>query len=96
MTHLALFASAFFTVFLLGWQQKNVHGGHYLAAILTSFGIGTAQIFLWRLVPDANAGQIVATLMGGPFGIVGAMYLHPRLMRGGRSNIRRSGPPKRA
>jgi hypothetical protein len=81
MTHIALFASAFFTVFLLGWQQKNVHGGHYFAAIVTSFGIGGAQIFLWRLVPDANASQIIATLMGGPFGITAAMWLHPRLMR---------------
>lgn len=81
MTHLALFASAFLTVFLLGFQQKNVHGEHYLAAIVTSFGIGGAQIFLWRLVPDANATQIIATLAGGPVGIVAAMYLHPRIMR---------------
>ena len=68
-------------MFLLGFQQKNVHGEHYLAAIVTSLGIGIAQIFLWRLVPEANAGQIVATLAGGPVGIVAAMYLHPRLMR---------------
>ncbi len=81
MTHLALFLSAFFTVFLLGFQQKNVHGEHYLAAIVTSFGIGAAQIFLWRLVPSADPGQIAATLAGGPVGIVAAMYLHPRLMR---------------
>lgn len=81
MTHLALFASAFFTVFLLGFQQKNVHGEHYLAAVVTSFGIGAAQIFLWRLVPDATASQIAATLMGGPVGIVAAMRLHPIIMR---------------
>ena len=81
MSHLALFASAFFTVFLLGFQQKNVHGGHYFAAAITSFGIGTAQIFLWRLVPHANASEIAATLLGGPVGIVEAMWLHPRIMR---------------
>jgi hypothetical protein len=81
MTHLALFASAFFTVFLLGIQQMNVHGRHYLAAIVTSFGIGAAQIFLWRLVPDADAGQIAATLCGGPVGIITAMWLHPRIAR---------------
>jgi uncharacterized membrane protein YfcA len=81
MIHLALFASAFATVFLLGFQQKNVAGNHYLAAVLTSFGIGTAQIFLWRLVPDANWTQIAATLMGGPIGIVAAMYLHPKLLK---------------
>lgn len=81
MTHLFLFLSAFTTVFLLGFQQKNVHGNHYLAAIVTSFGIGGAQIFLWRLVPDANATQIVATLIGGPVGIVAAMWGHPKIMK---------------
>jgi hypothetical protein len=81
MTHLALFCSAFCVVFLLGFQQKNVHGNHYLAAVVTSIGIGTAQIFLWRLVPSADAGQIAATLCGGPSGIVAAMWAHPRLMR---------------
>ncbi len=81
MTHLALFASAFCVVFLLGFQQKNVHGGHYVAAVITSFGIGIAQICLWRLVPEADAGQVIATLAGGPTGIVTAMWLHPRVMR---------------
>lgn len=81
MTHIALFLSAFFTVFLLGFQQQNVVARHYLAAIFTSIGIGSAQIFLWRLVPDANATQIVATLAGGPVGIVAAMWAHPKLMR---------------
>lgn len=81
MMHLWLFFSAFLTVFLLGFQQKNVQGNHYISAIFTSFGIGGAQIFLWRLVPDANATQIIATLAGGPFGIVAAMWVHPRLAK---------------
>lgn len=80
-THITLFLSAFITVFLLGVQQKNVLGNHYLAAILTSFGIGGAQIFLWRLVPDANATQILATLAGGPVGIVAAMWVHPKIFK---------------
>jgi hypothetical protein len=81
MIHAALFASAFATVFLLGIQQQNVIGRHYFAAIVTSLGIGAAQIFLWRLVPSADAGQIAATLAGGPIGIVFAMWLHPRISR---------------
>lgn len=81
MTHLTLFLSAFATVFLLGFQQMNVAGRHYLAAIITSFGIGTAQIYLWRLVPGANAAEIAAALLGGPVGIVAAMWAHPRLAR---------------
>jgi hypothetical protein len=88
MTHAALFLSAFATVFLLGIQQQNVAGQHYLAAVVTSLGIGSAQIFLWRLVPNATPMEIVATLSGGPFGIVAAMYMHPKIaafiLRNGR------------
>lgn len=81
ITHLALFFSSFVTVFLLGAQQKNVQGNHYLAAAITSLGIGSAQIFLWRLIPSADMSQIAATLAGGPVGIIAAMWAHPRLMR---------------
>ena len=81
MTHLALFGAAFLTVFSLGFQQQNVVHGHYLAAFLTSFVIGGSQIVLWRYVPDASAGQIAATLMGGPLGIVASMAAHRRWMR---------------
>jgi hypothetical protein len=81
MTHATLFLSAFFTVFLLGLQQQNVQGRHYLSAIVTSIGIGSAQIFLWRLVPDADVGQIAVTLAGGPVGIVAAMWAHPIIAR---------------
>jgi hypothetical protein len=80
LTHLFLFASAFCTVFLLGFQQKNVAADHYMAAVVTSLGIGVSQIFLWRLIPSATPSQIIATLCGGPCGIVAAMYLHPRIM----------------
>jgi hypothetical protein len=82
MTYIILFLSSFTTVFLLGAQQKNVAGNHYLAAIITSIGIGVSQIFLWRLIPSATPSQIIATLCGGPCGIVAAMYLHPRIMAG--------------
>lgn len=81
MTHATLFFSAFATVFLLGIQQQNVTGRHYLAAFITGIGIGTAQIFLWRLVPNANASEILATLAGGPVGIVFAMWAHPSIRR---------------
>lgn len=80
MTELALFASAFMTVFSLGFQQQNVTGRHYLAAFVTSFVIGGSQLFLWRVVPDASAAQLVAALAGGPLGIVAAIAIHPRIM----------------
>lgn len=81
MTELYLFAAAFITVFALGFQQQNVAGRHYVAAVFTSMAIGAAQLFLWRLAPTATASEILATLAGGPVGIIAAMYAHPRIAR---------------
>lgn len=81
MTELALFASAFGTVFSLGFQQQNVIHRHFTAAALTSFVIGACQIYLWRTLPDSSTSEIIATLLGGPVGIVAAMAAHPILFR---------------
>jgi hypothetical protein len=81
MTEASLFLAAFVTVFALGFQQQNVVGRHYVAAVFTSVAIGSAQLFLWRIAPTANATEILATLAGGPVGIVAAMYAHPRITR---------------
>ena len=70
---------AFIVVFLMGNQTLNVAGRHFVAAFITSVGIGGAQIFLWRLVPNASQTEIVATLAGGPCGIVAAMWAHPKI-----------------
>lgn len=68
MTHAVLFLSAFATVFLLVFQQQNVqHRARWLGS-LTSLAIGASQVALWRLVPDASLGQIIAVLAGGPVG----------------------------
>lgn len=81
MTELTLFLSTASLVFALGLQQLNVQGHHYVLAALTSFLIGGAQIYLWRTMPGASASEIIATLCGGPIGILAAMYAHPRLVR---------------
>lgn len=85
MTELALFGSAFGTVFALGFQQQNVIHRHFRAAALTSLVIGACQIYLWRTLPGASASEIIATLAGGPVGIVAAMWAHPMLLRRTRS-----------
>ena len=66
MTELALFLAAFATVFLLVFQQQNViHRSRVLGSI-TSLAIGTAQLTLWRYVPEASYTQLAAVLIGGP------------------------------
>ncbi len=81
MTELAIFASTFAAVFFLGVQSLNVNGGHYLAAFLTSFGISLSHLVLYKTVPDADLLQQCAYLLGGPFGIVCAMWTHARIKR---------------
>jgi hypothetical protein len=80
MTELALFSSTFILVFALGFQSLNVNNGHYVAAFMTSFAIGGSNLVLFKYVPDANVTEILAYLIGGPFGIVASMWAHRRWM----------------
>lgn len=81
MTALALFASTYALVFFLGLQSLNVNGGRHVAAFFTSFGIGLGNLALFKLAPDASGLEILAFLMGGPFGIVSSMWAHRRFFR---------------
>ncbi len=80
-TEITLFASCFVLVFALGAQSLNVNNGHYYAAAATSFFIGSMQMVLFKLAPDAGWSEIAAFLLGGPFGITASMWAHPRLAR---------------
>lgn len=80
MTELALFCSTFVLVFALGIQSLNVNNGHRIAAMFTSFFIGSTQMVLFKLAPNADWYQIAAFLLGGPFGIYAAMAAHPYLV----------------
>jgi hypothetical protein len=79
MTALALFASTFALVFLLGVQQLNVQHGHQAAAFVTSLFIGASQLALYKMAPDAGGLEIACYLAGGPIAIICAMRIHPWL-----------------
>jgi hypothetical protein len=81
MNELTLFASTFVLVFALGAQSLNVNNGHYVAAAFTSFVIGSGQMVLFKLAPNASWTEIAAFLLGGPFGITASMWAHPRLAK---------------
>lgn len=80
MTELILFASAFVTVFALGFQSLNVNNGHYASAFLTSFIIGLGHIALYRVLPQASWTEFAAYLFGGPFGITASMIVHKKTL----------------
>ena len=81
MTTIYIFISTFALVFALGFQSLNVNNGHYVAAFFTSFGIGLSNLVLFKTVPQAGGIEIVAFLIGGPFGIITSMWAHRRWMK---------------
>lgn len=79
-TALILFVSTFLLVFALGLQSLNVNGGHHKAAFVTSLLIGSMQMVMLKLGPDADWLQIAGYLAGGPFGIIASMWFHKRTL----------------
>ena len=73
MITVALLLSTFCLVFFLGLQSLVVNSGHRVIAFINSFMIGSANLVLFKLAPDASGIDIAAYLMGGPFGIVAAV-----------------------
>lgn len=82
MTALALFFATYFLVLFLGLQSLNVNGGHKLLAALTSFGIGTANITVLKIMPGPTDWvDVAAYCLGGPAGILTSMAIHPWMVR---------------
>lgn len=82
MNALILFAATYAVVLFLGLQSLNVNGGHKLLAVLTSFGIGTANIAILKILPSPTGWlEIAAYLTGGPLGILTSMAIHPWVVR---------------
>lgn len=81
MTELYTFAATFGLVFALAFQSLNTNRGHYVAAFVTSFAIGGFQLYVLKTIPISESISIdLAYLVGGPFGALSAMYLHPKWM----------------
>lgn len=82
MRELLIFASAFSLVFMLGFQSRSVNSGQKSLAMLNSFLIGIANLFVLKMMPSAlEWTEIAAYLIGGPLGIVSAMVVHHRVTR---------------
>lgn len=80
MNLIYLFLASFLIVFLLGVQQLNVQHRRYIGAMLTSFGIATANYFIFKVLPVGafDIYQFLGYASGGSFGIIAAMWLHDK------------------
>lgn len=79
MTPLYLFLSTFLLVFFLGLQSLTVNSGYRAAAFFNSLAIGSANLVLFKLAPNAGGWEIVGYLLGGPFGIVASMIIFAKV-----------------
>ena len=83
---LYLLASTFALVFCLGLQSQLVNNGHWWAAFFNSLAIGSCNLVLFKLAPNASGQEIAAYLLGGPFGIVASMATYGHFKRYGFSS----------
>jgi hypothetical protein len=77
----ALFFSSYTIVLLLGLQSQLVRDKHIVLSFITSLGIGTCQLFLFKLAPDAGIYESIAFILGGACGIVSSIFLHTFLLK---------------
>jgi len=78
MAALILFGGTFVLVFALGMQSLMVNRGHYVGAFVNSLVISAAQLVVLKVGPDAGGGEVAGYMLGGPLGIVCAMYVFRR------------------
>lgn len=77
-----LWASTFASVFLLGFQSRNVNAGKFLLAGCTSFCLAATQVVAVRGIADGNPWFVLAmTGTASPAGIISAMVVHRYLFR---------------
>lgn len=76
-----LFGSTFLLVFALGMQSQLTNNGHYVMAFTNSLFIGSANLVVLKLGPEAIGLDVFAYLAGGPLGIVCSMYVFRRWVR---------------
>ena len=80
--HAAIFIAGYASVFLLGFQSRNVNHGNYGWAAGTSFLIGIAQASIWTRITDPDADWFAAVVYGfsGMCGITSSMWVHQRFI----------------
>lgn len=82
MSALFIFVATFAVVLFLGLQSQNVRDGHKMLAVITSFGISAANLFILKIMPGPTGlADVLAYLIGGPLGILTSMHLHPHVVR---------------
>lgn len=81
MSYLLAFIGSFISVFLKGFQHKNVIHNMYASTFVTSYAMAFMDVLLIGLI--AKSGWDIAFFSGGgaSIGMVAAMYTHNRFVK---------------
>lgn len=81
--YLTIFGVGFLTVFVAGFQSRNVNNGDYGWAAATSFALGLTNAILWTKITDLEATGIGGAVYGlaGALAITSSMYVHKRFIQ---------------
>jgi hypothetical protein len=79
--HLVLiFIAGFTTVFLYGFQSRNVNCGDYGWAVVTSFAISLTTVTIWEMLDTSGWTEIVVYGLSGACGVTCSMLIHKRFV----------------
>jgi hypothetical protein len=73
--------ASFVTVFMRGFQHKNVIGGHKKLAFTTSYFIAAGEALCITLIVKGGWIIILTSGTGAAFGIITSMYVHDRFVK---------------
>lgn len=80
LDYAVMWGASFALVFLLGIQSKNVQRSHYLAAVLTSFGISVGNFTFTKYASAGSLDAFFACAAGGCMGIAFSIWLSDNVL----------------
>lgn len=85
MEYVGIFLAGFASVFLLGFQSRNVNHGNFGWAAGTSFAVAISQGMLWSHIIRPDIGFLGWLTYGfaGSSAIVSSMHIHKKYIQGG-------------
>ena len=92
-----IFLGQFILVGLLGIQQMNVQGRHYIAAAITSLILGISAFHVTAIIAEAGkagvfSAEYFAYLLAGPLAICTAIWSFPKIKRYWSKNEQNDSP----
>ena len=81
ITFFTALSVSFVSVFLKGFQHKNVNGNHYRLVALFSYIMATMDVIMIGLISKNGFEVAIPCGTGATLGIVISMYLHNRFVK---------------